>query len=103
MTVQSPPPFRWPLDREFAVGRGRLDLLLVHGDLKLPVEVKVHRDDGGDPTREGLEQLDRHCEGLRVNTGWLVIFDQRSTATGKRLEHEESVTSGGRHVMVIRA
>ena len=91
------------VDREFAVGRGRLDILLVHGDLKLPVEVKVHRDDGGEPTREGLEQLDRYCEGLRVDTGWLVIFDQRSTATGKRLEHEESVTAGGRHVTVIRA
>ncbi|MFM2153728.1 MAG: hypothetical protein RL199_2163, partial [Pseudomonadota bacterium] len=91
------------VDREFAVGRGRLDLLLVHGDVKLPIEVKVHRDDGGDPTREGLEQLDRYCEGLRVDTGWLVIFDQRSTATGHRLESEEVVTAGGRTVWVVRA
>jgi hypothetical protein len=91
------------VDREFAVGRGRLDLLLVHGDLKLPIEVKVHRDDGGDPTHEGLDQLDRYCEGLGVDTGWLVIFDQRTGATGKRLEHEEVVTPGGRKLLVVRA
>lgn len=91
------------VDREFAVGRGRLDLLLVHGDLRLPIEVKVHRDDGGDPTAEGIDQLDRYCAGLRLDTGWLVVFDQRSTATGKRLEHEEVVTSGGRRLTVIRA
>ena len=56
-----------------------------------------------DPTREGLEQLDRYCDGLRVDTGWLVIFDQRSTATGKRLAHEEVVSAGGRKVWVVRA
>jgi hypothetical protein len=91
------------VDREFAVGRGRLDLLLVHGELRLPIEVKVHRDDRGDPVPEGLVQLDRYCAGLRVDTGWLVVFDQRSGATGTRLECEEVVTEGGRTVTVIRA
>jgi hypothetical protein len=91
------------VDREFAVGRGRLDLLLVHGDVKLPIEVKVHRDHDGDPTHEGLEQLDGYCEGLRVATGWLVVFDQRSGRTGPRLECEEVVTTGGRTVTLIRA
>ncbi len=47
------------VDREFAVGCGRLDLLLHHGDVRLPIEVKVHRDFDGDPTAEGLDQLDR--------------------------------------------
>ena len=101
--AQGPEGWRAERDRLLLVGRGRLDLLLVHGDPKLPIEVKVHRDDGRDPTREGLEQLDRYCEGLRVDTGWLVIFDQRSTATGKRLEDEEVVTAGGRRVTLIRA
>jgi hypothetical protein len=88
--------------REFAVGRGRLDLLLVHRDLRLPIEVKVHRDRDGDPEKSGLEQLERYCRGLGVEHGWLVLFDQRSTATGKRLEHEV-VTADGRSLFVVRA
>ena len=91
------------VDREYAVGLGRLDLLLIHGDLKLPIEVKVHRDLGGDPVPQGLEQLDRYCEGLRVHNAWLIVFDQRSTATGTRLESEEVVTTGGRKGLVVRA
>jgi hypothetical protein len=91
------------VDREFAVGRGRLDLLLVHGELKLPIEVMVHRDLEADPMREGLDQLDRYCEGLRVETGWVVVFDQRTGASRSRLEHEEVVTAGGRKVWVVRA
>ncbi len=65
--------------------------------------VKVHRDHDGDPVQQGLEQLDRYCAGLRVDTGWLVVFDQRKTATGTRLEPEEVVTPGGRKVLVVRA
>jgi RecB family endonuclease NucS len=93
------------VDREYAVGRGKLDLLLVHGDVRLPIEVKVHRSEGGgDPTPKGLEQLDRYCEGLQLDTGWLVVFDQRKTKRRvRRLEHEEVVTPGGRKVFVVRA
>jgi len=91
------------VDREFAVGSGRLDLLLVHGTLKLPIEVKVHRDHGGDPVPQGLEQLDRYCAGLGVGDAWLVVFDQRTGATGTRLESEQVVTPGGRRVLVVRA
>jgi hypothetical protein len=91
------------VEREFSVGRGRLDLLLVHGDVRLPIEVKVHRDRGPDPVPEGLAQLDRYCDGLRVDTAWLVVFDQRQAATGTRLEHEEVATPGGRKVLVVRA
>jgi hypothetical protein len=65
--------------------------------------VKVHRDLGGDPVPDGVDHLDRYCEGLRVTEGWLVVFDQRKTATGTRLECEEVVTAGGRRLSVIRA
>jgi hypothetical protein len=91
------------VDREFAVGGGRLDLLLRHRDLRLPIEVKVHRDHRANPVPEGLVQLDRYCAGLEVETGWLVVFDQRTGATGTRLDCEEVVTEGGRRVSVIRA
>jgi hypothetical protein len=91
------------VDREFAVGSGRLDLLVRYKDLRLPIEVKVRRDHRSDPLPEGLEQLDRSCEGLRVDTGWLVIFDQRSGASDTGLECREVVTRGGRSGTVIDA
>ena len=91
------------VDHEFAIGSGRLDLLLRHGDLKLPIEVKVHRDHSGDPVPSGLEQLDGYCAGLSVDRAWLVVFDQRTGATGTRLESEEVVTTGGCKVLIVRA
>ena len=63
---------------------------------------RADRDRDGDPEREGLQQLERYCRGLGVEHGWLVIFDQRTTATGKRLEHEV-VTADGRTLFVVRA
>jgi len=91
------------VDREFAVGRGRLDLMLMHGEVKLPIEVKVHRDHGGDPVPAGLEQLDRYCADLRLERAWLVVFDQRTNATGTRLDCVPVVTERGCRVEVIRA
>ena len=91
------------VDREFAVGGGKLDLLVRHKELLLPIEVKLHRDHRANPVPEGLDQIDRDCAGLGVDTGWLVVIDQRTEATGTRLECEEVVTAGGRHVTVIRA
>ncbi len=91
------------VDREFDVGRGKLDVLVRHRDLKLPIEIKVHVDKRADPVPKGLKQLDRYCESLRVEQGWLVVFDQRQNATGRRLQEEEVVTPGGRKVLVVRA
>jgi hypothetical protein len=66
------------VDREFSVGLGRLDLLVSHRDLKLAIEAKTWRDGESDPLPEGLDQMDRYLEGLLLETGWLVIFDQRT-------------------------
>jgi hypothetical protein len=65
--------------------------------------VKVHRDHRANPVPEGLAQLDGYCEGLRVDTGWLVVFDQRTGASGTQLDCEEVVTESGRRVTLIRA
>ena len=65
------------VERELAVGRGRLDLRLEYGGVVLPIEVKVWRDGASDPLSDGLAQLDGYLQGLGVATGWLMIFDQR--------------------------
>lgn len=93
------------VEREAAVGRGRLDLRLEYGEVVLPMEIKVWRDGESDPEEEGLEQLDRYLQGLSATTGWLVIFDQRQglPPIAERTTSAPAMTAGGREVTVIRA
>jgi hypothetical protein len=73
------------IDREYAAGRGRIDLCvrwpLPDGRLqRVALELKVWRDGRGDPLEEGLEQLGRYLDRLGLEEGTLVIFDQRRDA-----------------------
>jgi hypothetical protein len=93
------------LEREYAVGRGRMDLCLRHGPDVLAMELKVWRKGEADPQDEGLEQLDGYLAGLGLDRGWLVIFDQRpgQPPIAQRTRTESKKTSAGRDVVVIRA
>lgn len=93
------------VERESAVGRGRLDLRLEYGDVVLPMEIKVWRDGEGDPRDEGLAQLDAYLHALSVATGWLIIFDQRRglPPIAERTTTEAAITRSGRQVTVIQA
>ena len=65
------------MEREYAAGSGRLDLLVEHKDTRMAMELKVWRPEEPDPLEEGLEQLDNYLVSLSLDTGWLVIFDRR--------------------------
>ncbi len=92
------------LEREYAIGSGRMDLCLRYGPDTLAMELKVWRDKQKDPLQEGLTQLDSYLGGLALETGWLVIFDRRSgrPAIAERTATEPAVTPTGRTVTVIR-
>lgn len=45
--------------------------------MSLAMELKVWREGRPDPINAGLQQLDLYLAGLGLETGWLVIFDQR--------------------------
>jgi len=92
------------LEREYAIGRGRMDLCLRYGDVTLAMELKVWRDGKPDPLKEGLNQLDERLSGLGLDTGWLVIFDQRGGLPdiSERTTTETATTPSGRNVTVIR-
>jgi hypothetical protein len=81
-----------------------MDVCLRYGKTTLAMELKVWRDGQGDPLNEGLEQLDSYLSGLGLETGWLVIFDQRSGLPdiSERTTTETAVTPTGRAVTVIR-
>jgi hypothetical protein len=93
------------VEREYAVGRNRMDLCLRHRDTVLGIELKVWRDGRPDPLAEGLAQLDVYLSGLKTSAGWLVVFDQRSAQPpiSDRTTTREVVTPAGRTVVLVRA
>lgn len=58
------------IQREYAIGSGRLDLLLEFKGVKVAIECKVKRPRRQDPVEEGLSQLDRYLHGLSWPEGW---------------------------------
>jgi type II secretory pathway predicted ATPase ExeA len=93
------------LEREYAIGRDRMDLCLRYGEVTLGIELKVWRTRKVDPLSKGLEQLDGYLARLGQDSGWLVIFDRRENAPEleERLNTEIHLTPMGRSVTVIRA
>ena len=92
------------LDREYAIGAGRMDLCLRYGTVTIGMELKVWRDRKPDPIKKGLPQIDRYLAGLGLDEGWLVIFDRRSDLVPieDRTTTETAVTSEGRTITIIR-
>jgi hypothetical protein len=102
------------LDREYAAGTKRLDVLVrwpYHGPdgqrvmQREAMELKVWRPGADDPKPEGLAQLDGYLDRLTLATGVLVIFDRRPEAPPwkERGGFEQATTPSGRQVTVLRA
>ena len=93
------------LEREYAIGRDRMDLCLRYGKVTLGIELKAWRDKKGDPEADGIEQLDSYLARLGVDFGWLIIFDRRTKALPlvERLSTQVKTTENGRCVTVVRA
>ena len=100
------------VDREFGIGRRRLDLLVrwplpEGGWQREAIEVKVWSDESrrGDPLPVGLEQLDGYLARLGLDHGALVIFDRRAgqPPIEDRTTISEDKTPGGRIAWVLRA
>lgn len=101
------------IDREYGVGRGRVDLLIrwpyrdADGQRVFQphaVELKLWRKGRPDPLAEGLGQLDDYLCRLHLDEGVLVI-DRRSDAEpiDKRTRFDVSETPSGKRVTLLRA
>jgi len=93
------------LEREYAIGSGRMDLCLCYGALTLGMELKVWRDGQSDPLAEGLVQLDGYLAGLALDWGWLILFDRRAgqPPIAERTASMEAQSPQGRRIVVVRA
>jgi hypothetical protein len=101
------------IDREYGIGRGRIDLLVRwpyreagggRAWQREALELKVWRDKAKDPLAQGLSQLDGYLDRVGLPTGVLAIFDRRSGAAeiDARTRFEEAVSPAGRKVTVLR-
>jgi len=100
------------IDREYGVGRGRMDLL-VRFPYRRPdgsravqrraMDLKVWRRGQKSPLAQGLAQIDEYLGRLRLGRGTLVIFDTRSRLARRAPRFEEATTPGGRKVTVLWA
>ncbi|MCY7407007.1 MAG: ATP-binding protein, partial [Alkalinema sp. CAN_BIN05] len=93
------------LEREYEIGRDRMDLCLRYGTVMLGIEIKVQRDDRRNQLIRGLEQIDGYLARLGLGAGWLVIFDRRRDVSPieERLRSELHHSEQGREITVIFA
>ncbi|HEX4963202.1 MAG TPA: AAA family ATPase [Thermoanaerobaculia bacterium] len=95
------------IDREYAVGSGRIDLCIRWprpGRIeRWAIELKVWRDGRPDPVPQGLKQLGSYLERLGLEHGTLIVFDGRSVAKPlpERCSIEEVIAEGKR-IEVVR-
>ena len=101
------------IEREYGLGRGRTDLLIIwpqpsredpHAARRFVTECKVLRKSLEQTIREGLEQTAGYMDRCAAQAGHLVIFDRTE---GKRWEdrilRREERTDGGRTITVWSA
>jgi hypothetical protein len=98
------------IDREYAVGSGRTDILIrkpygKHQMQREAVELKAWAPGKADPLKAGLKQLDGYLDRFRLDTGTLIIFDRRPTAPGitERTQLSRETTPSGRVIALLRA
>ena len=97
------------IEREYAAGRGRVDLSVHWQDRIHLIEIKlVHPSDGPDTTlAEGLQQLARYADRLGAHSRSLILFDRRASARQlpweQRLGQDWLSDASGQRVLVVRA
>ena len=92
--------------REFAAGRGAMDLLIDYGPDRFAIEVKRvrTRDSLEGIVESGVAQLGRYLDTVGLDHGWLVVFDVRPDKTWEeRLWTREERTQDGKRIVVLGA
>jgi hypothetical protein len=86
------------IDREYAAGRGRVDLAVDYNRQKFIIEIKlIHSyDSAGEVLEEGLRQISAYRDKIDpAAAAYLVIFDRRSQAKASPWENRLTWTPTG--------
>ncbi|MCB9762007.1 MAG: ATP-binding protein [Alphaproteobacteria bacterium] len=87
------------VEREYASGRGRLDLLVEYGPQRVAVELKrvpPAKVSFETVREEGIGQLCNYLDEIGLTEGWLLIFDQREGRSWEDRLWREDLEVGGR-------
>jgi hypothetical protein len=87
------------IDREYALGRGALDLLITWKTQPIAIEVKLRRDT--ETEDEAYEQLVRYLDTLGIEEGWLVLFDLRAKTDWKTRLYNRTEVVGTRTLHIV--
>jgi hypothetical protein len=91
------------IDREYAAGRGRMDLAVEYNNKTYIIEIKlIHSyNSPAEILEEGLEQIAKYRDKINATApAYLVIFDRRSETKGKPWEERLSWRTEGDIVVV---
>jgi RecB family endonuclease NucS len=86
--------------REYALGMGRMDLMIHFERDRYPVEIKVRRE-SGNPEALGLRQLGAYLDACGAREGWLVIFDRRPDIPWDQRIGWKTVAQDGRTLHIV--
>jgi Holliday junction resolvase-like predicted endonuclease len=87
------------IEREYALGRGALDLVIEWQGARHLIEVKVRRDTQTE--ERALEQVAAYLDSLGLAEGWLVIFDLRSSKPWAERLWTKDVEHAGKRIHLV--
>ena len=91
--------------REFAAGRGAMDLLIAYGPDRFAIEIKRvrSRDRLETVIERGVAQLGRYLDTVGLDHGWLVVFDVRPDRSWEERLWAREAQVGDKRVVVLGA
>lgn len=91
--------------REFAAGRGAMDLLVSYGPDRFAIELKRvrSRDRLETVVERGAAQLGRYLDTVGLDMGWLVVFDVRPDRSWEERLWTRALEVDGKKVVVLGA
>jgi hypothetical protein len=87
------------VEREYGLGRGALDLMILWRGARHAIEVKLRRDTQTE--ERALEQVTRYLDTAGLDEGWLVMFDLRSTRSWEERMENRLVETNGKRVHLV--
>jgi hypothetical protein len=87
------------VQREFAIGSGRADVVVQWGKQVFVIELKIRTGDGTEA--QGVGQLAKYLERREVGEGYLVLFDRRKEVGWDEKIYERTVEHEGKRIHVF--
>lgn len=87
------------IEREYALGRGALDLVIEWRGTRHAIEVKLRRDTQTE--ERALDQVAAYLDSLGLAEGWLILFDLRSTQPWSERLWLRDVEHAGKHLHLV--